>query len=396
MKPFAVRFGRAAAACVLFAALGSGLAFAQPRAETTKPPADAQGQPGPAAEQGILVSSVEPGSPAEKAGIARGDIILSVQGTDVSTPMDLERAMASHTEGDTLSVKLKHGDAQKTVSLTLGGRDGRPWAGILIVPHGFAFGPGMRWWGWREGPDGRGMPFGSDGAPWGMMGLGDGASVTSVAAGGPAEAAGLKQGDLVVSFDGTRIDPSHQLADLVAAKKAGDVVTLSVRSPGQPQARDVKVTLGKSPDKGGTWLGIGYTTGRQGRMRGPMGSVTPGALVAEVTADGPAAKAGIQARDIITAVDGAAVTGPQQVVDAVSKRKPGDSVSVTVYRMADDKETGITVTLGASPSDASKAWLGVSVTGYVGFEGMPPFRGAPGAGGVQRSPAGRGQDLPVV
>jgi S1-C subfamily serine protease len=226
------------------------------------------------------------------------------------------------------------------------------------------------------------------------MGFGVGALVTTVTSGSPAETAGLKQGDVIVSFDGTAIDAQHQLSELVGAKKSGDVVTLSVRSAGQSAPRDVKVTLGKNPDKDAAWLGIGYAPAMQGRMRGPQGAMTAGVLVVEVSADSPAAKAGIRLRDVITQVDGAAVTDPQLVADAVARHKPGDSVAVTVYRMADDKETSISVTLGASPSDASKPWMGVSVTGFMGFEGMPSGR-TPKAGGGRRGPAAGG-DLPTV
>jgi S1-C subfamily serine protease len=397
MRPEQSRVARVTVACVLFAALGAGLAIAQPRAESSKPSASgpsADGQKTPDAEPGVLVSAVEPESPARKAGIARGDIILSVQGAAVNTAMDLERAIAGRKPGDTLAVKLRHGDAERTVSLTLGDREGRPWAGIMIAPRGFAFGGMMPGWGRGGAPEGRMMPFGLDGAPWGMMGFGAGALVTTVAAGGPAETAGLKQGDVIVSFDGTAIDAQHPLSDLVGAKKTGDVVTLSVRSAGQAAPRDMKVTLGKNPDKDAAWLGVGYTLAMQGRMRGPEGAMTTGVLVVEVAADSPAAKAGIRLRDVITQVDGAAVADPQLVADAVARHKPGDSVAVTVYRMADDKETTISVTLGASPADAAKPWMGVSVTGFMGFEGMP-FRRAPSAGGGKRGPAAGG-DLPSV
>jgi S1-C subfamily serine protease len=366
---------------VLFITFGTALGAAQPKAEQ-QPDADR------ARSAGILVVEVQAGSPAEKAGISRGDIILEIQGTAVNTTADLERAIEGRKVGDTLSVKLRHGDVEKTVSLTFGDYQGKPWAGIIPMVSMPMFGLGMH---------GQGMPgmAGRPGFPFPMGTRMADVQVMSVTSGSPAEKAGLKQGDVILSLDGARIDPRRTLAEMIAARKAGDTVTLSVISAGQDTPRDVKVTLGKNPDKDGAWLGIGYAWTRQGRMAGPQGgAMIAGVLVAEVADNGPAAKAGIKARDIITAVEGVSVTDPQLVADAVSKHKSGDSLLLTVYRMADDKETDVTVTLAQSPVDPARAYMGITMTSFMGFEGMPspgPWApGAPGTGGMQRAPGSGG------
>jgi len=61
----------------------------------------------------------------------------------------------------------------------------------------------------------------------------NGAYVESVVAGSPADKAGLKQRDVILTVDGATVDAQHTLADLIAAKKVGDTVTLSVQSPSQ-------------------------------------------------------------------------------------------------------------------------------------------------------------------
>jgi len=104
-----------------------------------------------------------------------------------------------------------------------------------------------------------------------------------------------------------------------------------------------------------------------------------GALVVDVASNSPAAKAGISTRDLVTKIDGAVVTGPQQVVDAVTAHKPGDTVTLTLVRRADGKSTDVTVTLGKNPSDAGKAWLGVSLAAG-GPAGPGPGMGPRGVG----------------
>ena len=73
-----------------------------------------------------------------------------------------------------------------------------------------------------------------------------------------------------------------------------------------------------------------------------------GGLLATVAAGGPAARAGLQANDVITNFDGKAVTGSSQLVTLIRGRQPGDKVTVTYVRGSETKTT--TVTLGSVPA----------------------------------------------
>ena len=83
-----------------------------------------------------------------------------------------------------------------------------------------------------------------------------------------------------------------------------------------------------------------------------------GAVVREVTPGGPARDAGMRAStsptgaggDVIIAIEGSAVTGPQDVADAISSRAPGETVEVRVRR--DGGELTIAVELGRRPQSA--------------------------------------------
>ncbi|HVM19301.1 MAG TPA: trypsin-like peptidase domain-containing protein, partial [Egibacteraceae bacterium] len=72
-----------------------------------------------------------------------------------------------------------------------------------------------------------------------------------------------------------------------------------------------------------------------------------GALVVEVAPGSAAADAGLQRGDIITALDGEAVTSMGDLAGLISSRSPGDEVTVTIMRSGE--EQALDVTLGAAP-----------------------------------------------
>src|SRR5699024_1159024 len=72
--------------------------------------------------------------------------------------------------------------------------------------------------------------------------------------------------------------------------------------------------------------------------------VTQGVVVAQVMDDSPAAKAGIKARDVITAVDGESIKNFSDLARAIGLRVPGTKVEITLLRDG-DKQT-IQATLG--------------------------------------------------
>jgi len=94
--------------------------------------------------------------------------------------------------------------------------------------------------------------------------------------------------------------------------------------------------------------------------------------VADVTEDGPAATAGLEKGDWITAVNGEVIDSTQALVDAVSSAQPGDEMTLTVQGMDDEEATDVTVTLGENADGG--ALLGVQIGGAMriqrGADGM--------------------------
>jgi 2-alkenal reductase len=86
---------------------------------------------------------------------------------------------------------------------------------------------------------------------------------------------------------------------------------------------------------------------------GQDGQSIAGEGVMEVSAGAPAETAGLQAGDIITAVDGVAIDGDHQFInEAIMNHKPGDTVKLTIDRNGQSQD--VTVTLGTRPADLNQ------------------------------------------
>ncbi len=77
-------------------------------------------------EVALLVSRVEPESPAARAGILLGDALLSVGGETMQDPRELLALLGEERIGDTVAVRLLRAGEVKDVSLTVGARGERP------------------------------------------------------------------------------------------------------------------------------------------------------------------------------------------------------------------------------------------------------------------------------
>jgi serine protease Do len=90
-----------------------------------------------------------------------------------------------------------------------------------------------------------------------------------------------------------------------------------------------------------------------------------GALISEVKAGGPAARAGLASGDIVVAMDGKPVTDMRELRLAISMTKPGTPVHFKVFR--DGVERDVTVTLGELPAEMAK---GAAAEGQEGGQAL--------------------------
>ena len=152
-----------------------------------------------------------------------------------------------------------------------------------------------------------------------------GALVSSVEKGGPAAKAGLREGDVILAFDGQAIDSAGQLPSAVAATDPGKAVAVQVWR--DRATREVSVKLGQTTEGAAVAANAdGTAAGRLGMMVRPLSpeekqqtELSDGLVVEDV--EGAAAEAGVRPGDIVIAANGTSVKSVEQLRSVVSGSK---------------------------------------------------------------------------
>jgi S1-C subfamily serine protease len=84
-------------------------------------------------DAGILVGAVEDGSPAEKAGLRVGDIILSVDGAEVGSAMGLRKALRDKKDGESVRIDVLRGRSRQTLVAAVVEREGPNYLRIPAI-----------------------------------------------------------------------------------------------------------------------------------------------------------------------------------------------------------------------------------------------------------------------
>jgi serine protease Do len=172
-----------------------------------------------------------------------------------------------------------------------------------------------------------------------------GALVASVVEDSPAERAGLRPGDVILSFENEEITDVKSLTRRVAAAGPSSEIELEVWRGGKTV--EIELDLGESPDdiasqarremgEGEVGDGLGLSLmplTPQNRQRFGVDEDLDGALVAQVDPTAPAAKKGLRPGDVILGVGQEPVSGPAEVIEQVERLRRDDRSSV-VFQIA--------------------------------------------------------------
>jgi len=204
-----------------------------------------------------------------------------------------------------------------------------------------------------------------------------GVEITRVEEGSPAEKAGLKAEDVVLEYNGQRVEGMEQFGRLVRETPAGREVKLLISRNGATQTITAAVATRKMKGYSGNMKDMFpgfdmpevhipdmpqvFTTWRSPMLGVETESLSPqlatyfgvkeGVLVRSVVKDTAAERAGIKAGDVITKVDGSKVTTPNELVSAIRSASSKKSFPVELSR--DRHETSVTVTIEDGRSEKS-------------------------------------------
>jgi serine protease Do len=194
-------------------------------------------------KKGAMIKDVTPGSAADKAGLERGDLITRIDGAPIKDAGALVNEIAGlHKPGDNVEIVYQRDGREHTTSAKL--QAARPQTAM----RSFRFGPG----GDGDMPNMmmRSFPFaaGDDMAATPKLGVsaedradGDGVRVLDVKPGSPAEAAGLREGDVITRIDDDKLGSVDELQMNLRSRKGGDKVQLEYQRNGQTQTTSVSL-----------------------------------------------------------------------------------------------------------------------------------------------------------
>ena len=235
-----------------------------------------------------------------------------------------------------------------------------------------------------------------------------GAVVMRVMEGGPAEKAGLKENDVIISFNGRRVDTVRELQRMLSETPAGRSVNLEVLRGGstqsinatlqersaatvyrrqvdqaaraqqrqadqlarakerqeQAQKRQLEAQQRATERYRGAFDSVSpgrFSVIRGGRLGVTIESITPqlgeyfgvkdgkGALITEVRENSVGAKGGLKAGDVVIDADGKKVDDPSVLIQSLAAKQEGP---INLKVMRNRKEQTVTVTLEKAPAPA--------------------------------------------
>ena len=284
----------------------------------------------------LKVNGLDKGGAAQESGLEVGDVIVGVNGAELTSPDQLDQLAAAGKPFKVIVVDVNSGQASE----------------VPVTPR--AAGPTAP----REVTD---APLPTNPAPAGTPGkvsLGISAEevrlggrsalkVTRVEEGGLAAKAGVEVNDVIVAANGIPTTGPEQLVS--ALRKSGSTLTLTIRDSRTNKDVPVEVNLGTGrseptlPKTGNNPL--------PGVAGGRLGAVTELAFhndefavkITEVEPGSPADRAGLKPGLLVTQVNGKAVLHPNEMNDAV--RLAGGKVRLTLVEPSSGRSANVDISL---------------------------------------------------
>ncbi|MBD3414758.1 MAG: PDZ domain-containing protein [Candidatus Aminicenantes bacterium] len=213
-------------------------------------------------EDQVEVYDISKQSPAEKADIRKGDVILRFDGEEVTSTQKLAHSIRMHKPGDQVTMVIQRDQKEKSIQIQLSEyskknmiEEFREKFPLLFSPEKFRI---------EKFPQPKEWPFPLPKRERKYIGVyleeinrelsayfgvsnGTGLLVTKIVRDSPAEKAGLRVGDVIIKADGRRINTRNQVEDIIQRKEENDKVKLEVVR--DKKTKNIEVQVKKEEEK---------------------------------------------------------------------------------------------------------------------------------------------------
>ena len=170
--------------------------------------------------KGVLVSDVVQGSPAEKAGLLRGDIILRFDGKEIQNAHMLSQMAAATAPNTQVKIDLLRNGQEKTITVELGTMPTEGGQQVVSPEEKSDWGMSV-----QELTPQLAQQLGLEPGTTGVV-------ISNVDEGGPAAAAGLRPGDLITEVNRTAIKNLNDYQQALQKVKKGENLLLLIKRAG--------------------------------------------------------------------------------------------------------------------------------------------------------------------
>lgn len=193
-------------------------------------------------DEGVVIESVTSDSPAEKAGLQKGDIITAIAGKTVTNTEELVAAISAQTAGSEVDIDyIRNGKTAKTTTilaekeetfeLMMPDLNKEIVIDIDAIEDAFVADENVAFLGIE---------------PAEYVAEVEGVMILKTIKGSAAAAAGLQTGDVITEFDGKKIKTFEELVAAIKDHKPGDAVSIAYKRMGKNKSANVVLTKRKA------------------------------------------------------------------------------------------------------------------------------------------------------
>lgn len=291
---------------------------------------------------GVRITGTIEKSPAEMAGLARGDIIRKINGEKIFTDDQISRMFDGMNPGDRVEIEILREKERMTFKTEMGDvKDVLPqktYLGVML----------------RNLSSEKLKEMGVEG--------GYGIQISNVIEGEAAHKAGLQDDDIILEIDGSKVYTIDQGQKMIALQKPGDVVSITIWRDGNRETYNVelgsKTDVGAVFSHGFNWvddLPSSYSIFHNVRQRDKMIGVTlsevnkkgfQGVYIESVMDESPAKKAGLMKGDYVISIDDDKVSTIREIEEHIDKTDIGGTIEILVKRYEEEITCTVEVVKG--------------------------------------------------